>query len=241
MNHPRNKTPLRIDIWSDFVCPWCWIGKHRLRRALQAEGAPEAELHWHPFQLEPQADTTPVPLREAYARKFGGAGRAEQMLAQVQQVARAEGLPMDFDQGQVRVSTADAHRLLALASSLGVADAVSEALFRAHFVLGRNLADPATLIEAAASGGIDAAQVQQMLAGADSAAHLQHALAQAQSMGIQGVPLFVLDRQLAVSGAQPPEVFAQTFAQLGHGSAAAAAKDADAGAGAACDVDRGDC
>ena len=98
---------MRIDIWSDVVCPWCWIGKHRFQRALEMMGdtAPQVEVRWRPFLLAPEADATPVPLREAYAAKFGGAERTEQLLAQTQSAARAEGLPMDFGKGQVRVTT----------------------------------------------------------------------------------------------------------------------------------------
>lgn len=208
--------PLRIDIWSDVVCPWCWIGKHRLQRALQAPRAPAASLHWHAYLLDPQADATPVPLREAYARKFGGAEQTERMLASTQATARAEGLPMDFSRGQVRVSTLDAHRVLGLAGQLGVADAVGEALFRAHFEHGRNLADQAVLVEAAAAGGMPAEQVQALLASDQGMAQVQASLQQARTMGIQGVPFFVLDGRLAISGAQPPELFLQAFAQLGH-------------------------
>ncbi|WP_172675062.1 DsbA family oxidoreductase, partial [Stenotrophomonas pictorum] len=133
---------MRIDIWSDVVCPWCWIGKHRFQRGLElmGENASSVEVHWHPFLLDPDADATPVPLREAYAAKFGGAERTAQMLAQTQAAARAEGLPMDFEQGQVRVTTLPAHRLLWLAGREGVQEQVGEALFHAHFAQGRNLA-----------------------------------------------------------------------------------------------------
>ena len=105
---------MRIDIWSDVVCPWCWIGKHRFQRGLDllGPGAPAVEVHWHPFQLDPDAGTDPVPLRQAYAAKFGGPERTEQILSHTQSTARAEGLPMDFSRGQVRVTTLPAHRLM---------------------------------------------------------------------------------------------------------------------------------
>lgn len=232
MNEVAVDRPLRIDIWSDFVCPWCWIGKHRLLKALQAPGAPEVRIRWHAFLLEPEADTTPVPLREAYARKFGSAERTEQILSQTQAAARADGLPMDFARGQVRVSTLDAHRVLALAAAEGVADAVGEAVFRAHFAEGRNLADPQTLMDAALDGGIDAARVQALLASDDGKAAVQASLQQARAMGIQGVPFFVFDGRLAVSGAQPPEVFAKAFARLRPGPQPPTATEGDA-----CSVD----
>src|SRR5688572_11545157 len=134
-----NNKPLRIDIWSDVVCPWCWIGKQRLRTALAqlGEAGQNADIHWHAFQLDPESDETPVPLREAYERKFGGAQRTEQILAQTQAAGRAEGLPFDFDRGQVRVNTLKAHRLVWLAGQEGDADKVGEALFHAHFAEGR--------------------------------------------------------------------------------------------------------
>jgi len=207
---------MRIDIWSDVVCPWCWIGKHRFQRALELMGdkAPQVEVRWHPFLLDPDADTTPVPLREAYAAKFGGAERTAQMLAQTQSTARAEGLPMDFDRGQVRVTTLPAHRLLWLAWREGVQEAVGEALFRAHFEQGRNLADPEVLAAAAAAGGIAAARVEALLASDEGLAEVRAGLGQAQALGIQSVPTFVINGRYAVQGAQPPEVFAQVLEKV---------------------------
>lgn len=226
--------PLRIDIWSDIVCPWCWIGKHRLRKALEMPGAPEVEIHWHPYLLDPEADATPVPLREAYARKFGGAERTERILADTQAAARADGLPMDFERGQGRVSTLDAHRVLGLASAHGVAEAVSEALFRAHFEHGRNLADRTVLVEAAAAGGLPADRVDALLDSDEGKAEVQASLRQAQAIGVRGVPFFVMDGRLAVSGAQAPELFAQAFAQLGRMAATEGSADE---AAAACTPD----
>ncbi|MBB3343879.1 DsbA family oxidoreductase [Luteimonas sp. RC10] len=224
---------MRIDIWSDVVCPWCWIGKRRLQRAIALLGddAPTIDIHWYPFLLDPDADATPVPLREAYARKFGGAERTAQLLAQTQATARAEGLPFNFDRGQVRVTTLPAHRLLALAAREGDPDAVGEALFHAHFAQGRNLADTEVLVEAGAAGGLDAARVRALLAGDEGEAEVRAQIAQAQAMGIRAVPTFVFDGRLAVQGAQPPEQLAATLRQ-----ALAAAAPASA-AGAACGPD----
>ena len=223
---------MRIDVWSDLVCPWCWIGRHRLERALALLGddVPEVELHWHPFLLEPDADATPVPLREAYAAKFGGAEQAAQMLAKTQATARAEGLPMDFDRGQVRVTTLPAHRLMWLAAREGDADAVGEALFRAHFAEGRNLADPDVLVTAGAAGGIDAARVRTMLDSGEGLAEVQAAMDQARTLGIRAVPTFVIDGRQGFQGAHPPEALAQALREL-MTSAAPPAPDNDAGDG----------
>jgi predicted DsbA family dithiol-disulfide isomerase len=226
---------MKIDIWSDVVCPWCWIGKHRFQQglALLGDDAPDIEVHWHPFLLDPDAGTTPVPLREAYVAKFGSAERTAQILSQTQTTARAEGLPMDFDQGQVRVTTLPAHRLLWLAGREGVQAAVGEALFRAHFVEGRNLADPQTLIAAAATGGIAAERVTALLGGDEGLPEVQAQLVQAQALGIQSVPTFVVNDRYAIQGAQPPEAFAQALRQI-----AADMPEAPAAAqGGQCDVD----
>ncbi len=214
--------PLRVDVWSDVVCPWCWIGKGRLREALKAEGAPDVDIHWHPFLLDPElsADAAPVPLREAYAKKFGSAEKVEQILAQTQKTAQSEGLPMDFSRGQVRASTRDAHRLMLLGAHEGVADAVGEALFRAHFAEGRNIANHAVLADVGESAGLPRQLVLDFLATDAGKDEVEAEIAQARDLGIRAVPTFVFDGQLAVQGAQPPEFFAEIFEKLGHAASA---------------------
>ncbi|KAB7765964.1 DsbA family oxidoreductase [Xanthomonas maliensis] len=212
---------MRIDLWSDLACPWCWIGKHRLAQAIALLGAqaPALEIHYHPFQLEPDAGLEPVPLREALARKFGGAERVGTMLAQTQATARAEGLPFDFDRGQVHVNTRRAHRLLWLAAREGDVEAVAEALFHAHFAEGRNLAALDTLIAAGAAGGVDQARVRALFDGQDGISEVEAELAQAAALGIQAVPSFVIDGRHLVQGAQPPEALARALLQLSQASA----------------------
>ncbi len=224
---------MRVDVWSDVVCPWCWIGKRRFERglALLGEAAPAVELHWHPFLLDPDAGTEPVPLREAYAAKFGGPERTAQMLASTQAAARAEGLPMDFDRGQVRVTTLPAHRLLWLAAREGDVDRTGEALFHAHFAQGRNLADPEVLVDAGQAGGLAAARVRALLAGDEGLAEVRAQVAQAQAMGIRAVPTFVIDGRHAVQGAQAPEAFAQALRQAAGASAADGVDDSGADCG----------
>ncbi|MBN6152489.1 DsbA family oxidoreductase [Xanthomonas sp. AmX2] len=218
---------MRIDIWSDVVCPWCWIGKRRLQQGIAALGAdaPALDIHWHPYLLDPDAGTEPVPLREAYAAKFGGAARTEQILAQTQATARAEGLPFDFGRGQVRVTTLPAHRLLWLAAREGDAEAVTEALFHAHFAEGRNLTDLRTLVDAGAAGGLAPARVQALLDGDEGLAEIRAQLGQAQALGIRAVPTYVIDGRHAIQGAQPPEVFAQALRGLIPAAAADPARD----------------
>ncbi|SFR82533.1 Predicted dithiol-disulfide isomerase, DsbA family [Stenotrophomonas maltophilia] len=225
---------MRIDIYSDVVCPWCWIGKHRFQQGVQLLGvdAPALDIHWQPFQLDPDAGTTPVPLREAYARKFGGAERTEQMLGQTQATARGEGLPMDFSQGQVRVTTLPAHRLLWLAGQHGVQDAVGEALFRAHFEHGQNLADTEVLTRAGVAGGLDAAEIAQMLDSSRGLSEVEAGLDQARALGISSVPTFVIDGRWAISGAQPPEAFAQALRQIAAEQGMATGRSGDDACGA---------
>jgi len=208
-------TRMRIDIWSDVVCPWCWIGKRRLQRgiALLGEDAPAFDIHWHPFLLDPDAGTTPVPLREAYYTKFGGVERTNQILASTQKTAQAEGLPIDFDRGQVMVTTLPAHRLLWLAARESDADAVIEALFHAHFAEGRNLADPAVLVDAGRAGGLAHQRINALLQSEEGLAEVSAAIERAQAMGIRAVPSFVIDGRLLVQGAQPPEEFAAALRQ----------------------------
>lgn len=225
---------MRIDIYSDVVCPWCWIGKHRFQQGVQLLGAdaPVLDIHWQPFQLDPDAGTTPVPLREAYARKFGGVERTEQIFGQTQATARGEGLPMDFSQGQVRVTTLPAHRLLWLAGQHGVQDAVGEALFRAHFEHGQNLADTEVLTRAGVAGGLDAAEIAQMLASSRGLAEVEAGLDQARALGVSSVPTFVIDGRWAISGAQPPEAFAQALRQIAAEQGTATGRSGDDACGA---------
>lgn len=215
---------MRIDIWSDVVCPWCWIGKRRFQRGLALLGAnaPDIDVHWHPYQLDPEAGNDPVPLREAYAVKFGSPERTEQILSSTQATARAEGLPFDFDRGQVRVTTLPAHRLLWLATREGDVDAVGEALFHAHFAEGRNLVDPEVLVVAGAAGGLSAERVRTLLADDEGLAEVRAGIAQAQAIGIRAVPTFVIDGKYAVQGAQSPEAFAEAILQAAGLAQAAA-------------------
>jgi predicted DsbA family dithiol-disulfide isomerase len=225
---------ITIDIWSDLACPFCWIGKHRLQAAL-AELGPDVgpvQVNWRAFQLDPGAGLMPVPLREAYAAKFGGGERTEQLLANVQAQARADGLDMDFSQGQVKVSTLPAHRLLQQARTQGGdVDAVAEALFRAHFAHGQNLADIQVLIAAGAAGGLSAAQVQDWQGSEQGLAELQAELAQGQQAGISSVPTFVINQRWAIAGAQPVAGFVQALRQIAGEPAPPAAESAAAGCG----------
>jgi predicted DsbA family dithiol-disulfide isomerase len=217
---------VKIEIWSDVVCPWCYIGKRRLERALgQFEHADEVEIAWRSFQLNP--DTPPgtaVPTPEYLASRFGPQAKA--MTGRVAELAAAEGLDFDFD-AALTVNTLDAHRLLHLAADLGIGDAAKERLLRAHFTEGADLSDHQTLtrlLGEAGRGDADPERVRAMLAGTEYADAVRADIEQARRLGANGVPFFVIDRKYGISGAQPAETFLQALrtAYVGEGPAAKA-------------------
>ncbi|WP_344878149.1 DsbA family oxidoreductase [Allokutzneria multivorans] len=192
---------MRVEVWSDVVCPWCYIGKRRLEQALEllrAEGGEDVEVRWRPFQLDPEASSDGRPLDEAMAEKFGGAEQAARMMAGVSATAAEVGLEYRLDRA-VRANTFDAHRVLALAEKAGVQDAVQERLFRGYFVEGANLGDRATLAALAADAGLPGVDLS------GPAEDLRAELAEGIAIGVRSVPTFVVGRR-GVAGAQPAEV-----------------------------------
>jgi predicted DsbA family dithiol-disulfide isomerase len=201
---------MNIEIWSDVVCPWCYIGKRRLEGALrQVEQAGEVKITWRSFQLNPDAPPgTAVPTLEYLDRRFGP--QARQMTGRVAELGRAEGLDLDFG-AALTVNTLDAHRLLHLAAGLGVADEAEERLMRAHFCEGADLSDHETLTKLLTEAGADEQRVREVLAGTEYADAVRADIEEARRLGVTGVPFYVLDRRYAVSGAQPTETFLQAL------------------------------
>ncbi len=201
---------MKIEIWSDVVCPWCYIGKRRLEHALdEFEHAGEVEITWRSFQLNP--DTPPgtaVPTRDYLAQRFGP--QATAMTGRVAELARAEGLDFDFE-AALTVNTLDAHRVLHLATDLGFGDAAKERLLRAHFTEGADLSDRDTLVALLAEVGADPDRVRAVLDSDQYADAVRADIADAQRLGATGVPFFVIDRKYGVSGAQPAEAFLQAL------------------------------
>ena len=214
---------LTIDVISDVICPWCFVGKRRLEKAL---GDRAASVRWHPFQLNPDMPRGGIERKSYRIRKFGSWERSQELDAQVRAAGQAEGIAFDFDR-QVRTpNTLDAHRVIWLAGERGVQDAVVEALFLAYFTDGRDLSDRATLAEVAAGAGLDRAEVGERLEGDKGLDLLRAAEEQARSLGVSGVPFFVVNGQVALSGAQPPELFRQAFEQAGEAVVAGEACEA---------------
>jgi predicted DsbA family dithiol-disulfide isomerase len=205
-----------IEIWSDVVCPWCYIGKRRLEKALAGfEHADEVEVRWRSFQLDPGAPTEPTEgTTSMLARKYGQTPQgARQMQDQVEAVAAEEGLVFRLGD-TLHLNTVDAHRVIHLAHEIGGTDLqgrVKEALLDAYFAQGRNLADHAVLREVAVACGLDAARVDEVLAGSAYTDEVWADMEQAQAYGANGVPFFVVDQRYGVSGAQPAEAFTQVL------------------------------
>jgi predicted DsbA family dithiol-disulfide isomerase len=212
---------VRIEVWSDVVCPWCYIGKRRLEKALAEFGhADEIEVEWRSFQLDP---THPKGLRqpvyESLAVKTGGStAQVKAMTDRVKALAAQEGLVYDFDR-TVTVNTVDAHRITHLAKAHGLGGAMHERLLHAYFVEAELVDDPETLVRLAAEVGVPADEASRVLAGDEYAGDVAEDGREARALGASGVPFFVLDRAYGISGAQPVAAFRQA---LETASAAAA-------------------
>lgn len=210
-------TPIKIDIWSDIACPWCYIGKRHFEAGVAALGddAPEIEVEYHSFELAPD---TPVDFEGSeidFLAKHKGmpAERVQQMLQHVTGVAANAGLDYDFDALQ-HTKTLKAHELLHFAKSEGRQLELAERLFGAYFTEGRHVGRVDELVALAADAGLDADAAREALESGRFAAAVQADIAQAGAYGINGVPFFVIDGKYGVSGAQPAEVFGQVLTQV---------------------------
>lgn len=209
---------MRIDIWSDVICPFCWIGKRHLETALEnfwtTHPGTEVEVIWRAYELDPEAPIEATETStEMLSRKYG-MPLAEAEAGQEQMAARFRELGLEFDWRTSKVcSTFDAHRLAALAADHGVAEPVDEALRKSHFSQGRTISDHAVLRHIGADAGIPVESIDRMLTGRGYADRVQEDVATAREIGVRGVPFFVFDGTFAVSGAQPVEVFTQALDQ----------------------------
>ena len=204
---------MKVEIWSDVVCPWCYIGKRRLETALSRfDAADEVELSWHAFQLNPEQPRGARTTHDEYlAAKLGGSIEGVKTLnARVEALAEAEGLHYDFDRYQV-INTFDAHRVAHLARTLDLDEPIQERFLRAQLVEGEVLDDPDTLVRLSAEVGVPVDATREVLGSDRFAAEVRADLREARELGINGVPFFVLDRRYGISGAQPAEVFLQAF------------------------------
>jgi predicted DsbA family dithiol-disulfide isomerase len=191
-----------IDIYSDVVCPWCYIGKRRFEQALSGFDR-EVTVTYRPFQLDPDTPRGPHPLIDWLGPKFGGEERARQVTAHTTRVAAADGIEMRFDTAVI-ANSFDAHRLIWFATRAGAGPAVVEALHKAHFTDGQDIGSPDVLTSIAAGAGLEAATVRAFLDSAEGVAEVRAAVDEAYRLGIHSVPTFVFAGKYAVSGAQDP-------------------------------------
>jgi predicted DsbA family dithiol-disulfide isomerase len=200
-----------IEIVSDLICPWCLIGKRRLDRALAQRPAIEAEIVWHPFQLNPNMPREGINREVYVAAKFGSRERAAQIYGRVSEAAAKDGIPVAFDKIKRTPSTLDGHRLVRFAARYGLATALTEALFQAYFVEGEDIGDHAVLVAKAGAIGLDGSEVAAYLASDTDVEEIRAADLAARRSGIDGVPRFVFERRYVLSGAHEPAAFLPVF------------------------------
>lgn len=204
---------MKVEIWSDIMCPFCYIGKRRFEAAIeQFPGAENIEVEWHSFQLDPTIQSGHGDNLYSYLSKRKGIPyqQAEEMNRQVSASAAQLGLTYNLDKAVV-ANSFDAHRLIQYAKQHQLGDEAEERLFRAYFTEGKDMSDHATLAELAKEIGLEEEPVRQMLAGNQFATEVRKDINEAETLGIRGVPFFVFDRKYGVSGAQPSEAFLQAL------------------------------
>lgn len=210
---------LTIDVVSDVVCPWCYIGKRRLEEALALLRAAEPDLpiavRWHPFQLNPDLPAEGADRRQYLERKFGGPARAKEIYARVEAAGTAVGIPFAFDAIKRQPNTLLAHRLITWAQARpeGDADTLVELLFKAYFIEGLYLGDVDVLVERAVAASFDPGDARAFLESQDMAEAVSSADRRAREMGVTGVPFFIFDGKTAVSGAQEAATLVEAIRQ----------------------------
>ncbi len=204
--------PLDVDVISDVICPWCFIGKRRLEKAIADHGGP-VKVRWHPFQLNPTMPKEGISRKEYRIKKFGSWARSMELDANIVAVGQQEGIRFDFHRMERTPNTLDAHRLIWLADEEGCQDAVVEALFLAYFINGRNISDRQTLIDVASEAGLDRQRTEVTLNSDEGMNAIKEAGEQARWLRVDSVPFFVVNNEIALSGAQPQDAFLTAFKQ----------------------------
>lgn len=204
--------PVSVDIVSDVVCPFCFIGMKRVEDALAAEGIADAEVTFHPFLLDPSTPPEGVDLRASLRAKYGG--DPEAMFGRVEAMAKESGIPLDFAKVRLHPNTIKAHTLLRHAKERGTQHALARALFEAHFLDGKDIGSDDVLVSLATRHGYDEAEARKLLASPEEAKATRAEAQEAAQQGIRGVPFVILGGKLAVSGAQPVEAFRGAIARL---------------------------
>jgi len=216
MHSAAGASHLAVDVVSDVVCPWCYIGKRKLAQALSElrarEPGLEVAVRWHPFELNPDLPAEGIPRADYLEAKFGGGQRASEIYARVQAVGHSVGIAFDFQRIARQPNTRDAHRLIAWAQQAGDAEALVEHLFRAYFIEGRPLSDAGELAAIADEAGFPRDAAQALLASDRLRNEVGAEYREAQEAGITGVPFFIFNGRTAVSGAHDPPALLEAIA-----------------------------
>jgi predicted DsbA family dithiol-disulfide isomerase len=198
---------LTVDVFSDVICPWCYIGKRRLKKALHLLGARhDIEVVWRPFELNPGMPAEGIDRRAYRVAKFGSWEQSLALEARVAAVGAAAGIPFAFDRIARTPNTFGAHRLIGFSQQRGRQDALVEALFQAYFIDGRNVGDRRVLAEVAAEAGLRRTEVESFLDSNQGTDDVRRELERGRRLGIDGVPYFLINGKVAVAGAQEPEL-----------------------------------
>lgn len=205
---------IRLDIFSDPVCPWCLIGKAHLDRALEAHPEHPFVIAWHPFQLNPDMPAEGVEKRPYLAKRLGGEAKVDAIHDRLREIAKDAGVAMDPDKPEMLPNTMNAHRMIHWAGIEGKQAAMVSALFRAYWRDGRDIGDPEELCDIAEEIGMDPVAVARLLATDADLDDLRARDVDARKKGVTAVPTFLIAQQYVVSGAQPPEVWAQVIEEL---------------------------
>jgi predicted DsbA family dithiol-disulfide isomerase len=205
---------MQIEIYSDVVCPWCFIGKRRLEQALETAGyAQQAHIAWRPFQLNPAMPKEGMDRRVYLDEKFGGADARRAVEERVAKAGEADGIVFAFNRIERTPNTFDAHRLIWFAEQQGCQDEVAEALFHSYFTKGREIGNLNSLAEIASDCGLNREEVERFLASDRAVEEVRAEEATGHRLGIRGVPYFVLNGSMSISGAQSPDIFVSAIQQ----------------------------
>lgn len=205
---------IEIDVISDVMCPWCYIGKRRLEKALAMVPDVAVDIRWRPYQLDNTIPETGMDRKEYLRNKFGSDEQAAQVYGPVRAAGKDEEIPFEFDKITISPNTLNAHRVIRWAMAEGVQDAVVERLFQLYFVEGANLTDKKVLADAAVEAGLERAVVERLLESDADIEDTKAEISQAQQMGVTGVPAFIIGSRYAVMGAREPEAIAQAIAEV---------------------------
>ena len=209
----QNSEPLAVDVISDVVCPWCFLGKKRLEKAIAMADRP-VTIHWCPFQLDSTIPSEGMDRQVYMERKFGKGDRIKKAHEHLTELGAAEGIPFAFDRIKISPNTLDAHRLIRWAAEPEMQERIVEALFRAYFIDGRNIGDRAVLADIATAAGLDGPSIAERLATDEDTAEVQADIRSAQRIGVTGVPTFIVANRYGLVGAQPAEELARAFEQV---------------------------